>query len=148
VYLDQDSRADQTRTVKVVFAARIPGYPNQIGAGNVDVDFRVTIDDGTDSDSVEVSDSRDTEEPGDLSSPREIDRRILSAIESSQTANERVLAETVSRTQSSIDETTWRVIEADLDASSLAAGHAVVTVEAKGTCGPWVIGPILVQQVA
>lgn len=152
VYLDQDTKTNETRAVKVAFFVRFTGPPQSGVASPVDVDFRIKIDDGTNDSSEVLSLSGFTEAGTFFSSgpsAYELDRRILSAIESSDGSNERVLQETVSRNISSVDRTVWRLIEADLDASDLANGAALVTVEAIGyrNVGPWVISPILVQQI-
>ena len=147
VWLDQDSRSDRTRTVLVCFAMRFPGEPNARRSTDVDCDFRITLNDGSTTASEEVTVEVSTDPISDESSALDIDRRILAAVESSDTGNERVLAETVSRIPASLSSPRWVLVSAEIDASSLTAGHTIVTVEAKGTCGPWVMGPILAQQV-
>lgn len=150
VWLDQDSRADRTRTVIVAFGMRFAGAPESNRETPIDVDFRITLGDGSTTSSGVVpvggfSEPVDARARGD--NPIETDRRILGAVSSSETVNERLLAETVSRTRASLDAPVWTVVQARVDASSLSAGHTLVTVEARGECGPWVMGPMLVQQV-
>lgn len=150
VYMAQDSRDGRTDRISVIFAIRFPGLVDANSYVDVDVDFRATADDGSSSESASVSVTGVSESQEQyLRSPSasEIDRRILASIESNQTDDERVVSEALTRDPNSLDRNVWTVVSIAIDVGSLTQGHWVVTLEAQGDCGPWVMSPALVQAI-
>jgi len=151
IYSDQDSAGNESEKLLVCFCVRFPGYPYRYVGAPFDVDFRATVDDGSTSVNQVIQFTGQSESTGNTSrllSPEEQDRILLGLIESSETGSERVAQETMSRTPRSVSEGVWIPIDFRIDVSTLTAGEWTVTLEAQGNCGPWVMGPALIQRIA
>lgn len=151
IYSDQESAGNESEKLLVCFCVRFPGYPLDAPSFPIDVDFRATVDDGSTSVNQVIPYTGQSESTGNTSrllSLEEQDRILLGLIESSETGSERVAQETMSRTPVSVARSVWPEIAFEIDVSTLTAGEWTITLEAQGDCGPWVMGPALIQRTA